>query len=360
MPPKTFYHINPEAFIFRAKFKESKNDKEWVAPPEEKVRQWILYELIRTYGYLINAIKIKQRITVGTRRHFADIVIFKDDRPFIVIECKRRKFNKIEQGVDQAISYAASKQIMAECAVFSNGRQWIVKRLINNEWVTILDIPKLIDDEYQNQLEPFIIELHDILPCLYWIDKPVPANEAKDFFSCLDEVFYGHSLFNSGLNKNLKFTTDLVLRILSDFKAHENYIHEKINGALSQINQFRESIGEKDIHIFDESKSRIRELVLDCMFDFRNMANNTRGIGNTDIKLIRFNLALLEYYLAHFQQKKYVDLPPTLVAEFGTLFKYLINKNLGFGLQDPLLAENNTELHSIYEQAWEKFKKERE
>lgn len=358
MPPKTFYRINPEAFIFRAKLKESENDKEWVALPEEKVRQWILYELIRTYGYLINDIKIEQPVTVGTRKHFADIVIFKDDTPFIVIECKRRKFNKIDQGVDQAISYAASKQMMAEYAVFSNGRQWIVKRLMNNEWVTIPDIPKLLNNEYQNKLEPFIIELQDILPSLYWIDKPVPTNEAKDFFSCLDEVFYGHSLFNSGLNKNLKFTTDLVLRILSDFDAHEGYVHGKISGALSQINQFRESIGEKNVFIFDESKSTIRELVLDCISHLRNMANASKGIGNADIKLIRFNLALFEYYLNHFHQKKYVDLLPDLLAEFGTLFKYLINKNLGFGLQDPLLAENNSELHSIYVQAWEKFKKE--
>lgn len=359
MPLKPFYEINPEAFIFRAKLKESENEKEWVAPPEEKVRQWVLYELIRTYGYFINDIKIEQPVTVGTRRHYADIVIFKDDRPFIVIECKRRKFNKIDQGVDQAISYAASKQMMAEYAVFSNGRQWIVNRSVNNEWTTIPDIPKILNGQYQNKLEPFIIELQDLLPSLYWIDKPVPANEAKDFFSCLDEIFYGHSLFNSDLSKSLKFTTDLVLRILSDFKAHEDYVHGKIRGALSQINQFRESIGEKDIHIFDESKSTIRELVIDCLFNFRNMASNTRGIGNADIKLIRFNLALLEYYLAHFQQKKYVDLPPALLAEFGTLIKYLINKNLGFDLQDPLLAENNTELRTIYEQAWRKFKKEK-
>lgn len=359
MPPKPFYNINPKAFIFRAKLKESGNSKEWVAQPEEKVRQWVLYELIRTYGYLINDMKIEQPVTVGTRKHFADIVIFKDDQPFIVIECKRRNFNKIAQGVDQAISYAASKQMMAQYAVFSNGHQWIVSRLINTEWVTIPDIPKLIDGEYQNKLEPFVIELYDILPLLYWIDRPVLADEANHFFSCLQEVLNGQTLFSSGLDDKLKFSTDLILRVLSDSRFHEGYVHGKINGALSQINLFRKSIGQTDVSEFDESKSTIRDLVLDCIFHFRNMANNTQGICNPDVKLIRFNLTLLEYYLNTFHKKKYVDLPPVLLAEFGTLFKYLITINLGFGLQDQLTAENNFEVDVIYKQAWGKYKKER-
>ena len=309
MPPQPFYKIKPDAFIFKAKLKEFKNGKEWIAQPEEKVRQWVLYELIRTYGYFINDIKIEQPVTVGTRKHFADITIFRNDQPFIVVECKRRKFNKIDQGVDQAISYAASKQMMAEYAVFSNGHQWVVNRLINNEWVTIPDIPKLIDDEYQNKLEPLVIELNDILPLLYWIDRPVPADEAKHFFSCLQEVFNGHTLFNSGLDDKLKSSTDLILRILSDFRFHEGYVHGKINGALSQINQFRKSIGQTDVSEFDESKSTIRDLVLDCIFHFRSMANNTQGIRNPDVKLIRFNLTLLEYYLNTFHKKKMLFYP---------------------------------------------------
>lgn len=359
MPPKDIYLINPEAYIFKTKLKKSENSEEWEIKPEEKVRQWVLYELIRTYGYMVNDIKIEQPVTVGTRRHYADIVIFNNEKPFIVIECKRRKDNKIDQGVEQAISYAASKQLMAEYAVFTNGRKWIVNRLINDEWVTIPDIPKLVNGEYQNKLEPFIIELDEILPLLFWIGHPVPAKEAKAFFACLQRAFNGHTLFNSGLDNKLKYTTDLVLRILSDFNADENYVHGKISGVLDQINQFRKSIGEKNILIFDTSKDKIWNLVSDCIIDFRRMAENASGISSGDIKLIRFNITLLEYYKRLLPQKEYVDLPPVLISEFEVLIEYLININLGFGLQDSLLAQNDIELHGIYEQAWEKFKREK-
>jgi hypothetical protein len=44
MPPKSFYEINPKAYLF------GKSDE----TPEEKVRQWVLFELLSTYGICIN------------------------------------------------------------------------------------------------------------------------------------------------------------------------------------------------------------------------------------------------------------------------------------------------------------------
>ncbi len=356
MPPKDFYEIDPAAYIFKAKFEASETGGKWIAKPEEKVRQWVLYELFRTYGYHVNHIKIEQRVIVGTRNHFADIVIFKEEKPFIVIECKRRKDNKIEKGVDQAISYASSKNIRAEYAVFTNGNKWIVNRFINNEWVRIPDIPSKKAGQYLNELEPFILELQDILPLLYWWNRAVPAKQAKDFFLCLQNVFNGHSLLLTGIDGKIQFATDLILRVLYGLNSHEQYVHGKISGVFKEISAYLKQIDPDSHEDFHTSESNIRELVLSCRRRLSNLAGDAMNIANENINTIRFDLALLDYYLKSFNKKKYSDITQEVMNEFKTLFELLINKNLGFGFQDSLLAENKTELWGIYEQEWEKFK----
>lgn len=76
MPPKPYYDVSTEAYLF-GKTKEK---------PEEKVRQWVLFELLSTYGISINSIQVERQVKVGTRTHFADIVILKENTPFVVQE----------------------------------------------------------------------------------------------------------------------------------------------------------------------------------------------------------------------------------------------------------------------------------
>jgi hypothetical protein len=51
----------------------------------------VFFELIRYYGYSIGQIKIEKAVQYGTRRGFIDILIYMNDKPFVVIECKRLK-----------------------------------------------------------------------------------------------------------------------------------------------------------------------------------------------------------------------------------------------------------------------------
>lgn len=67
MPPKPFYEVSPQAYLF------NKNHE----TPEEKVRQWALFELLSTYGICINNIDVERQVKVGTRNHRADIVIMR-------------------------------------------------------------------------------------------------------------------------------------------------------------------------------------------------------------------------------------------------------------------------------------------
>ena len=118
MSPKPFYEINPQAYLF------DRSDE----TPEEKVRQWALFELLSTYGVSINNIEIERPVKVGTRNHRADIVVLRESVPYVVIECKKWDDKKEEQGTQQALSYADANTMKARFAVYTNGDIWKVKK----------------------------------------------------------------------------------------------------------------------------------------------------------------------------------------------------------------------------------------
>jgi hypothetical protein len=52
-----------------------------------------------------------------------------NDKPFIVIECKRKKgYSKKKFHMKQAIRYASADSIQAEFCVFTDGNIWQIKR----------------------------------------------------------------------------------------------------------------------------------------------------------------------------------------------------------------------------------------
>ena len=79
--------------------------------PEEKVQAETYCQLIKTYGYSPNRIKIYVPVTMGKEKKEADIVVYKDDdclEPYILVECKREDVSEAEfaQAIEQAYSYA--------------------------------------------------------------------------------------------------------------------------------------------------------------------------------------------------------------------------------------------------------------
>lgn len=58
MPLKSFYKVPPENYLF--------NQKETDKSHEEKVRQWVLYELMSTYGYSIQQIRVEEYVKMGS------------------------------------------------------------------------------------------------------------------------------------------------------------------------------------------------------------------------------------------------------------------------------------------------------
>lgn len=79
--------------------------------PEEKVQALTYLQLIFTYGYNVENIKIFVPVTMGRDRKEADIVVYKDKdclEPYILVECKKEEVSEAEfsQAIEQAYSYA--------------------------------------------------------------------------------------------------------------------------------------------------------------------------------------------------------------------------------------------------------------
>jgi predicted type IV restriction endonuclease len=121
MPPRAFYEVNQDSYIYKVNL-----------TPEEKVWQWVLYELISTYMWPVNSIRIEYPLQIGSRNYRADVVISDNSIPTIVIECKKQDHNYGERDQNQALSYADA--LMAQFAVWTNGTEWYVWRRNRQGW----------------------------------------------------------------------------------------------------------------------------------------------------------------------------------------------------------------------------------
>ena len=80
--------------------------KKWVAlTQEEWVRQNILQYLIQVCKYPIELIAIEKTIQLGELNKRFDIVVFKQDKPWMIIECKEARVEIGEKTLQQILQY---------------------------------------------------------------------------------------------------------------------------------------------------------------------------------------------------------------------------------------------------------------
>jgi predicted type IV restriction endonuclease len=135
-----YFEISPDAYLYPEKVKESVRKQ-----PEEPVRQWCAYELVRAYGISVANIEFERPVRMGSRPHWIDILVLRDGKPSVVVECKKPSDRKAEKAMEQAVSYADAPDIRAEFAVVTNGTDWQVKRRIQGIWCPVPDLPREID-----------------------------------------------------------------------------------------------------------------------------------------------------------------------------------------------------------------------
>lgn len=94
--------------------------KKWlVYTPEEWVRQHILFFLTVTLGYALSSIAVEVAVNQSGMRKRADVVVYKQARPYIMVECKRPSVKITQQTFDQIARY--NLKIGSKLLMVSNG-----------------------------------------------------------------------------------------------------------------------------------------------------------------------------------------------------------------------------------------------
>ncbi len=105
--------LNFPNYSFR--FKQSKNNqvlifdkvrKKWlVLTPEEWVRQNIIVHLIDSLGYPETVFKIESGVSINQNKRRSDVLVYKNSKSFILIECKAPNIDLTENVLNQALNY---------------------------------------------------------------------------------------------------------------------------------------------------------------------------------------------------------------------------------------------------------------
>ncbi len=96
--------------------------KQWlVLTPEEWVRQNFLQYLVLVKQYPAAWIAVEREIALGELKKRFDIVVYKEAKPWMIIECKEMQVPLSEAVLQQILNYNIS--LMVSYLVITNGRQ---------------------------------------------------------------------------------------------------------------------------------------------------------------------------------------------------------------------------------------------
>ena len=94
--------------------------KTWVVlTPEEWVRQNFIQYLIQVKQYPASLIAIEKTIQLGELKKRFDIVVYKNEAPWILIECKEANVSLTEKTLEQILQY--QQVVEANYLVMTNG-----------------------------------------------------------------------------------------------------------------------------------------------------------------------------------------------------------------------------------------------
>lgn len=238
---KPFYEIRPKAYLFPHQVSEATEQRR---NHEEPVRQWCAYELIRAYGIPIGNLEFERTVRVGSKQYRIDVLVSKDGRPWLVVECKRQEDGRHGAASEQAMSYANADEIRAEFIVSTNGREWRVSRRIGGNWLPVVDLPHWDEVEAEGSVVELLQAVKYAQPLLLILEQDRPVKGAgREFFNSLREFFMGGDLMTSTLNSYLQHGFEFALRSVIDPALHRDYRLDKLRAAANQFEAFRVAVG---------------------------------------------------------------------------------------------------------------------
>jgi hypothetical protein len=140
--------INYPNYPFKIKKKESKEfifdifRKKWVKlSPEEWVRQNFLQYLVQEKKYPASIIAVEKEVHLKDIKKRCDIIIYKQAKPYMIVECKEMDVELNEKTISQILTYNIALNV--NILVITNGNNTFAFETVNKKPLT--DIPAFIN-----------------------------------------------------------------------------------------------------------------------------------------------------------------------------------------------------------------------
>lgn len=115
--------------------------KIWVIlTPEEWVRQNLLQYLVQTLQYPSSLIAVEKEIKLGELSKRFDIVVYKNELPWMIIECKEAKVSLNEKTMDQILQY--QQVLTAQYLFMSNGHETMGAKIESGKLQAMQNFPE--------------------------------------------------------------------------------------------------------------------------------------------------------------------------------------------------------------------------
>jgi hypothetical protein len=117
--------------------------KIWVVlTPEEWVRQNLLQYLVQTLHYPSSLIAIEKEIKLGELSKRFDIVVFKNEEAWMIIECKEAKVALNEKTMEQILQY--QQVLTAQYLFMSNGHETMGAKIESGKLHALQNFPEYL------------------------------------------------------------------------------------------------------------------------------------------------------------------------------------------------------------------------
>jgi hypothetical protein len=138
--------INYPDYNFRIKKEKNKElifDEvrlQWITlTPEEWIRQNFLQYLIRVKEYPKSLLSIEKIIRLGELKKRCDIVVYKNDLPWMIVECKEMNIDLKVPVLEQILRYNIGLPV--KYLVLTNGNKTFAFELSENGLIEINELP---------------------------------------------------------------------------------------------------------------------------------------------------------------------------------------------------------------------------
>jgi hypothetical protein len=344
IPRSAYLHVGPPV-------PDARNDE-----PEEAVRQWCAFELMRAYGFSVNDLNFEAQVQVGSKTYRIDILVLRDGMPWIVVECKAPNYGS-GKAIEQAVSYADSPRIAAEYVLYTDGSDWQVRRRLKGRWERVLDLPSArFELTGSIDITHFFACFADVAPLLYKLDETIAGKEAKCFLDAMQRFFCGWNLLTDGVDKQLVYCTDNLLRVIEQPEAHHDYRCQKYNHARAAFCRFQEmnNLGWEvhpiagDVGVltgFVELQSAVLQAI-----------ETTSKSAGPDVLLLRVIAGLLDYGAnAERSKNPFSTVPANIHHALREFLQYQFKTKFDAVLPDPVDQLITSDFKSYCGRAWEEL-----